>query len=95
MSCCRFPSFPAGSFVAFWNPKNPPAALLLLVNPPNSAVLVEFHNHKDSVMRAAEILRAPIMRSRDILHQAEGDHLDQVHSDQMVLEMIRWRRMVR
>ncbi len=34
MSCCRFPSFPADSLVAFWNPKNPPAALLLHTNHP-------------------------------------------------------------
>jgi hypothetical protein len=31
----------------------------------------------------------PTMRSRDILLQAKGDHLDRVHSDQMVPEMIR------
>jgi hypothetical protein len=31
----------------------------------------------------------------DILLQAKGDHLDQVHSDQMVLEMIRQGRLVR
>jgi hypothetical protein len=36
------------------------------------------------------------MHSRDILLQAkEGDHLDQVHSDLMVLEMIRRRRLIR
>jgi hypothetical protein len=29
------------------------------------------------------------MRSRDILEHGKGDHLDLVHSDQMVLEMIR------
>ncbi len=32
MSCCGLPSFPAGSLMAFWNPENPPAALLLLTN---------------------------------------------------------------
>jgi hypothetical protein len=32
-------------------------------------------------------MRVPTMCSRDILHQAKGDHLDRVHSDQMVLEM--------
>jgi hypothetical protein len=32
MSCCRFPSFPVGSLVAFWDPKNCQAALLLLTN---------------------------------------------------------------
>ncbi len=32
MSCCRFPPFPAGSLVAFWNPKNPSAALVPLAN---------------------------------------------------------------
>jgi hypothetical protein len=32
MSCCWFPSFLAGSLETFWNPKNPPAALLLLTN---------------------------------------------------------------
>ncbi len=31
MSCCRFPFFPAGSLMAFWNP---PAALLLHTNHP-------------------------------------------------------------
>jgi hypothetical protein len=31
------------------------------------------------------------MHSRDILLQAKGDHLDRVHSDQMVLKMIRRR----
>jgi hypothetical protein len=35
------------------------------------------------------------MRSRDILQQANGDHLNRVHSDQMVLEMIRRGRLVR
>jgi hypothetical protein len=39
-------------------------------------------------MRVAGILRVPSTYSRDILHQAKGDHLDQVHSDQMVLKMI-------
>jgi hypothetical protein len=34
MSCCRFPSFPTGSLLAFWNPKKPPAALLLPTNGP-------------------------------------------------------------
>jgi hypothetical protein len=34
------------------------------------------------------------MRSRDILRNAKGDHVDQVHSDQMVLEMIRQGRLV-
>jgi hypothetical protein len=29
------------------------------------------------------------MHSRDILCKAKGDHIDQVHSDQKVLEMIR------
>jgi hypothetical protein len=39
-------------------------------------------------------LRVPVMYSRNILQQAKGDHLDQVHSDQIVLEMIRWGRLV-
>jgi hypothetical protein len=34
------------------------------------------------------------MHSRDILCKAKQDHLDQAHSDQMVLEMIRWGRLV-
>ncbi len=46
-------------------------------------------------MRVAGILRVPTIRSRDILLQAKGDHLDRVHSDQMVLEMIRRGRLVR
>ncbi len=28
------------------------------------------------------------------IDKAKGDHLDRVHSDQMVPEMIRWGRMV-
>jgi hypothetical protein len=46
-------------------------------------------------MRVAGILRVTTMRSRDILLQAKGDHLDRVRSDQMVLEMIRQGRLVR
>ncbi len=45
-------------------------------------------------MRVARILRVPTMHSRDILLQAKGDHLDQVHLDQIVLEMIRQGRLV-
>jgi hypothetical protein len=29
------------------------------------------------------------MHSRDMLRKAKGDHLDRVHSDQKILEMIR------
>ncbi len=29
-----------------------------------------------------------------ILHKAKGYHLDRVHSDQKILEMIRWGRLV-
>jgi hypothetical protein len=60
----------------------------------HSAVQVEFHNNKDSFLRAAEILQAPTMCSRDFLQQAKGDLLDRVHSVQMVLEMIRQGRLV-
>jgi hypothetical protein len=42
-------------------------------------------------MRVVGILRVPTMCSKDILLQAKGDHLGQVHSDQIVLEMIRRR----
>ncbi len=37
---------------------------------------------------------ARVTVKRDILLQAKGDHLDRVHSDQMVLEMIRRGRLV-
>jgi hypothetical protein len=60
-----------------------------------SAVPVRFRDYKDSVMRVAGILWVPTMPSRDILLQAKGDHLGRVHSDQMVLEMIRRGRQVR
>jgi hypothetical protein len=40
-------------------------------------------------MRVTGILQVATMHSRDILLQAKGDHLDRVHSDQMVLDMIR------
>jgi hypothetical protein len=36
----------------------------------------------------------PTMHSRDVLRNAKGDHFDRVHSDQMVLKMIRWERLV-
>jgi hypothetical protein len=35
-----------------------------------------------------DLLGNPAMQSRDILRKAKGNHLDQVHSDQKVLEMI-------
>jgi hypothetical protein len=75
MSCCRFPSFSAGSLVAFSEPEEPSSSCVASYQPPN-AVLVEFHTYKDSVMRAAGMLLVPTMCSRDILHQAKGDHLD-------------------
>jgi hypothetical protein len=34
------------------------------------------------------------MHSRNMLRNAKGDHLEHVHSDQMVLEIIRWGRLV-
>ncbi len=39
-------------------------------------------------MRAAGILWILTIRSRDILQQAKGDHLDRMHSDQKVLQVI-------
>ncbi len=45
------------------------------------AVPVESHNCNDSITRVAGRLRVPTMHSRDILHQAKGDHLGRVHSD--------------
>ncbi len=59
-----------------------------------SAVPVDFRDYKESVMRVAGILRFPTMRSRYILLQAKGDHLGHVHSDQIVLEMIKRGRLV-
>jgi hypothetical protein len=59
-----------------------------------SAVPVEFCDYKDSVMRVAGILWISTMSSREILLQAKGDHLGRVHSDQMVLKVIRRRRLV-
>jgi hypothetical protein len=92
MSCCRFPSFPAGALVTFWDSKNPPAAFLLLLTTLCSRYQSDvFQNHRDNVKRAARILPVPTMHSMDILQQANQNHLDQVHSDQMVLEMIRLR----
>ncbi len=68
-------------------PKEPPSSFVASYQP-HSAVPVEFHNYKDSVMKAAGTLRVPTKHSRDILHKAKEDHLDRVHSDQMVLKMI-------
>jgi hypothetical protein len=59
-----------------------------------SALPVEFHDYKESVMRVAGILWFPTMRSRDILLQAKGDHLGHIHSYQMVLKMIKQGRLV-
>ncbi len=60
-----------------------------------SAVPVKVRDYKDSVIKVDGILRVPTMCSKDILHQAKGDHLGRVHSDQMILEMIRQGRLVR
>jgi hypothetical protein len=60
-----------------------------------SAEPVKFYDYKNRVMRVAGMLWVPTMPSRDILLQATGDHLGRVHSDQMVLKMIRWGRLVR
>ncbi len=70
-----------------WKLTEPPISFVASCQP-HSVLPVKFHNHKDSVMRAAGILRVPTMHSKDFLLQAKGDHLDQVHSDQVVLEMI-------
>ncbi len=91
MSCSRFPSFPAGHDPL--EPKQPSSSFIAFYQL-HSAVPVVFQNQKDSVMRVAGILWVPTMRSRDILLQANGDHLDRVHSYQMVLEMIRRGRLV-
>ncbi len=61
--------------MAFLEPKEPSSSCVTTYQPP-SAVPVEFHTYKDSVMRPAGILLVPAMRSRDILHQAKRDHLD-------------------
>jgi hypothetical protein len=45
-------------------------------------------------MRVARISWGPTGHSRDILHKAKGDHIDRVHSDQKVLEMIRQGRLI-
>jgi hypothetical protein len=56
-----------------------------------STVPVKFRDYKDSVMRVARILGVPTVRSS---FKPRGDHLGRVHSDQMVLEMIRRARLV-
>jgi hypothetical protein len=70
MACCRFLCFPTG-LVAFWNPQNPPAALLPYAKQ-SAAVPVKFHNCNDSVTRVARRLRVLTMHSKDILLQAKG-----------------------
>jgi hypothetical protein len=88
-----FFAFPSGSVVASWKTIEPLAALLLHTNCP-SAVPVKFHNYNDNVTRVAGRFRVPTIRSKDILLQAKGDHLCRIHSDQMVLQMIRLGRLV-
>jgi hypothetical protein len=45
-------------------------------------------------MRVAMPYGDPTGPSRDILHKANGDHLDRVHADQKVLEVIGRGRLV-
>jgi hypothetical protein len=45
-------------------------------------------------MRVDGRLQVTNIRSRDTMLQAKGDQLERVHSDQMVLEMIRWGWLV-
>ncbi len=44
--------------------------------------------------KVARIIRDTTMHSKDILRKAKGDHLDRVHSDQIVLQTIRWGRLI-
>jgi hypothetical protein len=37
--------------------------------------------------RVPRVIKGPSMHSKDKLRKAKGDHLDRVHSDQMVLKM--------
>jgi hypothetical protein len=41
-------------------------------------------------MKVAEISLGPTGHSRDTVRKAKGDHLGRIHSDQKVLEVIRW-----
>ncbi len=94
MSCCRFLCFSSGFTSALLEThRNPLEALLLQINRP-SAVPVKSPNYNHSVTWVARILQVPTMRSRDILLHAKRDHLDRVHSDQIVLKMIWWGRLV-
>ncbi len=92
MSCCQFFYFSSGLTCGLLKTIEPPSSFV--ANSP-SAVPVIFHNYNDSATSVARRLQVPTMRSRDILLQAKGDHLDRVHSDQMVLKMIRQGRLVR
>ncbi len=49
---------------------------------------------REKIMKVSGINRGPTGSSRGIFCQAKGDHLDQVHSDQKVLDVIRWGRLV-
>ncbi len=90
MSCCRFLCFSNGLLK---NHRTPSSFVASYQRP--SAVPVEFHNCNDRVTKVAGKLQVPTMCSGDILLQARGDHLGQIHSDQMVIEMIRRGRLVR
>ncbi len=70
MSCSRFPSIPAGTR-GLLEPIELSSSFVVSYQP-HSAVLVKFHNHKDSVMRVAVILWVPTMHSGDIMQQAKG-----------------------
>jgi hypothetical protein len=62
--------------------------------PGNTQQIARIDSRRYSVIRAAGTLWVPTMHSRDILQQAKGYHLYLVHSDQMVLEIIRRGRLV-
>ncbi len=79
---------------AAWKPIEPPSSFVASYQLPQ-CLPIKFHNYNDSVTRAARILLVPTLRSRDIQLQAQGDHLDRAHTDEMVLEMIRRGRLVR
>jgi hypothetical protein len=61
----------------------------------NSTYTVEPSFQKEINARVAGIwLGNPTKHSWVILRKAKGDHLDRVHSDQNVLKMIKWGRLV-
>ncbi len=86
---------PAGSLLALWKihrtPQHPTYVASCLTS---RVVSVQFHSCNDSVMRVHVVGKLWVPTLKGHSASSQGDHLVQVHRDQMVLETIRRGRLV-